>query len=73
MFRIKKEGSKFMNDILFANIRKARMEAEKEIVAENMMGIDFPALLCECRPVVRIMRMTEDFGGYEMEFKKGEW
>jgi hypothetical protein len=62
-----------MNDIAFAIIRKARMEAEKEIISENMMGLDFVALLCECRPVVRLMRMTEDFGGYDMEFKKGEW
>jgi hypothetical protein len=73
MFRSQKKGAKLMNDILFANIRKARMEAEKEVVSENMMGIDFPRLLCECRPVARIMRTTEDFGGYEMEFKKGEW
>ena len=49
------------------------MEAEKEIISENMMGIDFQTLLYECRPVMRIMRITEDFGGYEMEFKKGEW
>jgi hypothetical protein len=62
-----------VNDILIQNIRKARMEAEKEIVSENMMGLDFRALLWECKPVVQIMRTTEDFGGYEMEFKKGEW
>jgi hypothetical protein len=62
-----------MNDIAFAMIRKARMEAEKEVISENMMGIDFCALLCECGPAVRIMRITEDFGGYEMQFKKGEW
>ena len=49
------------------------MEAEKEIISENMMGLDFRALLWECKPVVQIMRTTEDFGGYEMEFKKGEW
>ena len=53
-------------------IQKIR-EAEKEVVSENMMGIDFRTLLCECRPAVQIMRITEDFGGYEMEFKKGEW
>ena len=62
-----------MNDIAIATIKKARMEAEKEIISENMMGLDFVALLCECRRVVQIMRMTEEFGGYEMEFKKGEW
>jgi hypothetical protein len=62
-----------MNDILFAGIRKARMEAEKEIISENMMGIDFGILLHECKSVVQLVRLTEDFGGYEMEFKKGEW
>jgi hypothetical protein len=73
LLRVEKESTKFMNDIALALVRKARMETEKEIVSENMMGIDFSALLCECRPVVQIMRITEDFGGYEMEFKKGEW
>jgi hypothetical protein len=62
-----------MNDIIFCNIRKARMEAEKEVISENMMGIDFRVMLYECKPVVKLMRLTEDFGGYEMEFKKGEW
>lgn len=62
-----------MNDILFLNIRKARMEAEKEVVSENMMGIDFRVLLNECRPILQLIRNTEDFGGHEMEFKKGEW
>lgn len=62
-----------MNDIAIATIRKARMEAEKEIISENMMGLDFAALLWECRPVVRFVRKVEDFGTYDMEFKKGEW
>jgi hypothetical protein len=62
-----------MNDILVAKIKKVRMEVEKEIVSENMMGIDFRKLLHECKPSVQIMRITEDFGFYEMEFKKGEW
>lgn len=62
-----------MNDIMFCNIRKARMEAEKEVISENMMGIDFGKLLHECKPVTQLIRLTEDFGGYEMEFKKGEW
>jgi len=62
-----------MNDILFAGIRKARMEAEKEVVSENMMGIDFSTLLYECKPVVMLVRVSEDFGLYNMEFKKGEW
>ena len=73
MFRIKKEGTKFMNDINFAAIRKARMEAEKEIVSENMMGLDFVTLLWECRPVVRFVREVEEFGRTEMQFRKGEW
>jgi len=62
-----------MNDIAFANLRKARMEAEKEIVSENMVGIDFRTLLCECRPAIRVVHVNENFGTCEMEFKKGEW
>lgn len=62
-----------MNDILFLNIRKARMEAEKEVVSENMMGIDFNTLIYECQPLVEMVRITEEFGIYEMQFKKGEW
>lgn len=73
MFGAKKEGGKYMNEILFAGIRKARMEAEKEIISENMMGIDFSTLLYECQPIVELVRISEDFGLYNMEFKKGEW
>lgn len=62
-----------MNDILFANIKKARMEAEKEVISENMMGIDFTTLLYESEPLVELVRVSEEFGLYEMEFKKGEW
>lgn len=62
-----------MNDILFANIKKARMEAQKEIISENMMGIDFTTLLYESEPLVELVRVSEEFGLYEMEFKKGEW
>lgn len=62
-----------MNDILFANIKRARMEAEKEVISENMMGIDFKTLLYECEPIVQMVRISEDFGLYTMEFKKGEW
>lgn len=62
-----------MNDIIFASIKKARVEAEREIISENLMGIDFHILLHECKPAVKVMRLSEDFGGYEMEFKKGEW
>lgn len=62
-----------MNDILFAGIRKARMEAEKEVISENMMGIDFCSLMYECNPAVQLVRVSEELGLYEMEFKKGEW
>lgn len=62
-----------MNELVLAAIKKARMEAEKEVVSENMMGIDFSALLWESRPVVRFVRKLEDFGFSEMQFKKGEW
>ena len=62
-----------MNDIIFAKIRKARMEVEKEIISEHMMGIDFSALLYECKPALQIMCTTEEFGPNEMQFKKGEW
>lgn len=62
-----------MNDILFAGIRKARMEAEKEVISENMMGIDFSTLMYECNPAVQLVRISEEIGLYEMEFKKGEW
>ena len=62
-----------MNDINFALLKKARMETEKEIISENMRGIDFSTLLCECKPIVRLVSIAEDFGMYDMEFKKGEW
>ena len=45
-----------MNDILFANIKKARMEAQKEVISENMMGIDFTTLLYESEPLVELVR-----------------
>ena len=62
-----------MNDILFLNIKKARMEAEEEVISENLMGIDFKTLIYECEPIVQLVRISEDFGFYNMEFKKGEW
>lgn len=62
-----------MNDILFANMRRARLEAQKEVISENMMGIDFATLLYESEPVVELVRVSEELGLYEMEFKKGEW
>jgi hypothetical protein len=62
-----------MNDIEFAILKKARLEAEKEIISENMMGLDFLRMICEVKPVIRIAYRSEDFGTSEMEFKKGEW
>ena len=62
-----------MNDIIFASIRKARMEAEKEVVSENMVGVDFLRMMCETKTSMYVVRNTEDFGKNEMEFKKGEW
>lgn len=62
-----------MNDIVFASMKRARMEAEKEVISENLVGIDFNKLLSETRPVVVLMRTNEEFGTYDMEFKKGEW
>ena len=46
---------------------------EKEIISENLMGIDFVTLMYECQPLVELVRLTEEFGLYEMQFKKGEW
>lgn len=62
-----------MNDILYDVVRKARLEAEKEVVSENMMGVDFCALVCETKSSVRTMNLAEEYGKDEMEFKKGEW
>lgn len=62
-----------MNDIAFAIVKKARMETEKEVVSENMMGVDFTRLLCECKPIIRIVHLNDNYGASEMEFKKGEW
>ena len=62
-----------MNDIEYAILKKARLEAEKEIVSENMMGLDFVAMSCNTATIMRLVRLTEDFGKNEMEFKKGEW
>jgi hypothetical protein len=62
-----------MNDILLTNIRKARLEAEKEVISENLVGLDFSTLLYESQPLVELTRISEEFGLYEMQFKKGEW
>jgi hypothetical protein len=62
-----------MNHIEYFLVLKARKDLEKEIVSENMLGLDFATLLYESNPVVQLTRITEEFGLYEMEFKKGEW
>ena len=46
---------------------------EKEVVSENMMGLDFLRMMCETKTAMYVVRNTEDFGKNEMEFKKGEW
>lgn len=43
------------------------------IYSENMVGVDYETLVYECQPIVQLVRMSEDFGLYNMEFKKGEW
>ena len=62
-----------MNDIEYAILKKARMEAEKEVISENMVGVDFLRMMCETKTAMYVVRNTEDFGKNEMEFKKGEW
>lgn len=50
------------------------MDIENFLVfSENLIGLDFEILLKECRPIIRLVRTCEDFGLYEMEFRKGEW
>ena len=48
-------------------------EAEKEVISENMVGVDFLRMMCETKTSMYVVRNTEDFGKNEMEFKKGEW
>jgi hypothetical protein len=63
-----------MNELILAIIKKARMDAEKEVVSENMMGIDFTEMMCENKQSFRIIKVIdENFGFSEMQFKKGEW
>jgi hypothetical protein len=54
------------NDILKYQIIKARREAEKEIVAENMMGIDLLQLdpQMPCRLLTQLTEEMLGFGGY---------
>jgi hypothetical protein len=54
-------------------IKQARLEVESQVVSENLVGIDFSALLSENQPIVQFTRISEDFGLCDMEFKKGEW
>jgi hypothetical protein len=51
------------NEILKYQIIKARREVEQEIVAENMMGIDFHALdpMYKCK---LLTQLTEDMLGF---------
>ena len=54
------------NEILKYQIIKARREAEQQIVAENMMGIDILELDPQM-PCKLLTQLTEDmlgFGGY---------
>jgi hypothetical protein len=54
------------NDILKYQILKARREAEQEIVAENMMGIDLLQLdpQMPCRLLTQLTEEMLGFGGY---------
>lgn len=58
---------------IWNSIKQARLEAEKEVISENLVGLDFSILLYESKPIVELVRLSEEFGLYEMEFKKGEW
>ncbi len=54
------------NEILKYQIIKARREAEKEVVSENMMGIDFHLLdpMFNCRLLTQHTEEILGFGGY---------
>jgi hypothetical protein len=54
------------NEILKYQIIKARREAEQEIVAENMMGIDLLQLdpQMPCRLLTQLTEEMLGFGGY---------
>jgi len=58
---------------IWDSIQQARLDTEKEVVSENLVGLDFSTLLYESQPIVQLVRISEEFGLYEMEFKKGEW
>ena len=52
------------------------MDIENFLVfSENLIGLEFQMLLEECKkPSLRVVKTAaEDFGLYEMEFRKGEW
>ena len=51
------------------------MDIENFLVfSENLIGLEFQMLLEECKkPILRVVKTAEDFGLYEMEFRKGEW
>ena len=53
-------------------IEKLRMEAQKEIISENLVGLEFATLLYESRPVVQLTRLTEEMGLYDLEYDKGK-
>jgi hypothetical protein len=54
------------NEILKYQIIKARKEAEQQIVAENMMGIDLLELdpQMPCRLLTQLTEEVLGFGGY---------
>jgi hypothetical protein len=58
---------------IWNGIKQARLEVESEVVSENLVGLDFSTLLYESQPLVELTRISEEFGLYDMEFKKGEW
>jgi len=58
---------------IWNSMKQARLEAQLQVVSENLVGIDFSTLLYECQPIVMLVRLSEEYGLYEMEFKKGEW
>lgn len=58
---------------IWNSVKQARLDAEKEVISENLVGIEFSSLVYECNPAVQLVRLSEELGLYEMEFKKGEW
>ena len=58
---------------IWKSVQQARLDAQKEVISENLVGIEFSSLVHECNPVVQLVRLSEELGLHEMEFKKGEW